>query len=88
MAFSRIPVLDLSESRKEDMKPQFLDKLRHALLEVGFFYISETGIPNDLIEDVIGQGKAFFNLPEVKKLEIQMKNCRSFLGTILTLERH
>ena len=79
-------MLDLSESRNDSTKPQFLDKLRHALLEVGFFYISETGIPNELIQEVISQGKTFFDLPEEKKLEIQMKNCPSFLGIISLIQ--
>lgn len=80
MSFSSIPVLDLSLSRNPDTKPAFLDSLRHALLQVGFFYISNTGIDDALIQDVITQGKAFFDLPEEKKLEIQMKNVPSFLG--------
>lgn len=80
MSFSSIPVLDLSLSNDPDTKPAFLDSLRNALLEVGFFYISNTGIDDSLIQDVITQGKAFFDLPEEKKLEIQMKKVPSFLG--------
>lgn len=81
MSFSSLPVLDLSLSKNPDTKPAFLDSLRNALLEVGFFYISNTGIEESLIQDVITQGKAFFDLPEEKKLEIQMKKKPSFLGT-------
>ncbi|KIX07665.1 uncharacterized protein Z518_02319 [Rhinocladiella mackenziei CBS 650.93] len=80
MSFSSIPILDLSQSRFPETKPQFLIDLRHALLEVGFLYIKNTGIPPSLVEEVIQLGKAFFNLPEEKKLEIEMKNAPSFLG--------
>lgn len=80
MSFSSLPVLDLSLSNNPDTKPVFLNSLRKALLEVGFFYISNTGIDDSLIQDVITQGKAFFDLPEEKKLEIQMKKVPSFLG--------
>lgn len=80
MSFSSIPILDLSKARNPLSKPSFLDSLRHALLEVGFLYIKNTGISDGLIEDVIKQGKAFFDLPEEKKLEVQMKNAPSFLG--------
>ncbi|KAL2039231.1 hypothetical protein N7G274_007899 [Stereocaulon virgatum] len=80
MSFKHIPVLDLSLARNEDTKPAFLDSLRNALLDVGFLYIKNTGIDDALIQDVIEQGKAFFNLPEDKKLEVQMKNVPSFLG--------
>ena len=80
MAFSEIPILDLSLSRDPQTKPQLLETLRNALLDVGFIYIKNTGIDESLIQDVITQGKAFFNLPEEAKLEIQMRNCASFLG--------
>ncbi|KAL9609130.1 MAG: hypothetical protein Q9167_006073 [Letrouitia subvulpina] len=80
MSFSSIPILDISLARKSDTKPAFLDSLRQALLQVGFLYIENVGIDDGLIQDVIRQGRAFFDLPEEKKLEIQMKNTKSFLG--------
>lgn len=80
MSFSSIPILDFSLHRSSDTKPSFLASLRTALLEVGFLYLKNTGIDNTLIENVIEQGKAFFDLPEEKKLELQMKNVPSFLG--------
>ena len=83
MSFSSIPILDLSLASSPDTKPAFLESLRHALLEVGFLYIKNTGVSDALAQDVVTQGKAFFDLPEEKKLEIQMKNAPSFLGTTL-----
>lgn len=80
MSFSSIPILDLSLARSPSTKPQFLLDLRHALLEVGFLYIKNTGIPPELIQDVINLGKAFFDLPDEEKLAVEMKNARSFLG--------
>lgn len=80
MSFETIPILDLSLARSPDTKSSFLDNLRHALLEVGFLYIKNTGISPTLIEEVVEQGKAFFDLPLEKKLEIEMKNAPSFLG--------
>ena len=80
MSFESIPVLDCSLSKRPESKPAFLESLRNALLKVGFLYLKNTGIDEKLIEDVVLQGKAFFDLPEEKKLEIQMKKCPSFLG--------
>ncbi|MCJ1402802.1 hypothetical protein MMC11_006023 [Xylographa trunciseda] len=80
MSFSIIPILDLSLSQHSSTKPAFLSDLRRALLEVGFLYISNTDIDHSLIEDVIRNGKAFFDLPDEAKLKIQMKNAHSFLG--------
>ena len=83
MSFCTIPVLDLSQARDPETKPAFLEELRHALLEVGFLYISNIGIDKALLQDVIREGISFFDLPEEKKLEVQMKNAPSFLGTTL-----
>ena len=80
MSFDSIPVLDLSLAQNESTKPAFLESLRNALLDIGFLYIKNTGIEDSLIADVIEQGRAFFDLPEEKKLEVQMKNKPSFLG--------
>lgn len=80
MSFEALPVLDISAAKDPATKPAFLDDLRNALLDVGFLYIRNTGIDASLIQDVIKQGKAFFDLPEDKKLEIQMKKRPSFLG--------
>ncbi len=67
MSFESIPILDLSQAQNPSTKPQFLDQLRHALLEVGFLYLKNVGIPEDLTQKVIKEGVAFFDLPEEEK---------------------
>ncbi|KAK6428516.1 hypothetical protein LTR95_015339 [Oleoguttula sp. CCFEE 5521] len=80
MAFSKIPVLDLSLARDERTKPAFLKDLQDAVLHVGFFYITNTGIDQVLFDQVCEEGIRFFDLPEEEKLAIEMKNANSFLG--------
>ena len=80
MSFETIPILDLSRAQHSSTKPAFLADLRRALLEVGFLYISNTDVGQTLVENVISNGKAFFELPDEAKLAIQMKNAPSFLG--------
>ncbi|PMB65959.1 putative 2-oxoglutarate-dependent dioxygenase [Beauveria bassiana] len=80
MSFTSIPILDLAEAKDSATKPEFLRQLRHALMEVGFLYLKNVGIPDSLFEQVIEQGKAFFDIPEAEKLKIEMKNAPSFLG--------
>ncbi|RMY97254.1 hypothetical protein D0864_04864, partial [Hortaea werneckii] len=80
MAFKEIPVLDLSEARSDASKPEFLAQLRDALLNVGFLYIKNTGISQELFDKVCREGIGFFDLPEEEKLRIEMKNQPSFLG--------
>lgn len=63
MSFTSIPVLDLDLARDAATKPEFLIQLRHALLEVGFLYLKNVGIPRELVQEVIDKGKAFFDAP-------------------------
>lgn len=82
-AFSEVPVLSLALARDPKTKGVFLTHLRDALLNVGFLYISDTGLPPQSISQVIQQTNDFFNeakLPFVEKESIEMKNQKSFLG--------
>jgi isopenicillin N synthase-like dioxygenase len=74
MSFSSIPILDMSLAEDPATKPAFLNDLRHALLEVGFLYIKNFGIGDELIQQVIKECIAFFDLPMQEKLKIEMKN--------------
>src|SRR3954464_12076367 len=67
MSFTNVPVLDLSLARSADTKPEFLDQLQHALLEVGFLYLENIGIPQELIENVVEEGVKFFDIPMEEK---------------------
>lgn len=79
--FTTIPILPLSQALDPATKPQFLENLRSALLNVGFLYLSETGLPDQLIKDVISECRGFFEkLPWEEKERIEMKNEKSFLG--------
>ena len=79
--FTELPILPLSRALDPATKPQFLADLRSALLNVGFLYLSETGLPQELVQDVIKECKGFFeNLPQEEKERIEMKNEKSFLG--------
>ncbi|KAF9875904.1 hypothetical protein CkaCkLH20_06836 [Colletotrichum karsti] len=89
MSFTSIPILDLSLAQNPETKPQFLEDLRRALMEVGFLYIKNVGIPDELFQKVIKEGRAFFDIPQEEKyskpfsrgqLKIEMKNAKSFLG--------
>lgn len=80
-AFSAVPVLPLVAARDPDTKPAFLDQLRDALLNVGFLYLSETGLDEGLVERVCKETVGFFDeLPLEEKEAIEMKNQKSFLG--------
>ncbi len=67
MSFTSIPILDLALARDPETKPAFLADLRHALMEVGFLYLKNVGIPDETSQKVIAEGKAFFDIPEEEK---------------------
>ena len=67
MSFTTIPILDVSRAADPETRPAFLAELRHALIEVGFFYIRNVGIPDELFQKVIEQGRAFFDIPDEEK---------------------
>jgi isopenicillin N synthase-like dioxygenase len=79
--FDTLPILKLAQGLDPSTKPKFLADLRHALLNVGFLYLAETGLPEQLISDVIRECRGFFTeLPMEEKERIEMKNEKSFLG--------
>ncbi|KAH8734907.1 hypothetical protein BGZ61DRAFT_412589 [Ilyonectria robusta] len=80
MSFTSVPILDLAAAGDPATKPQFLKELRHALMEVGFLYLKNVGISDELFQRVITLGIGFFDIPEEDKLKIEMKNAQSFLG--------
>ncbi|ORY68606.1 uncharacterized protein BCR38DRAFT_455534 [Pseudomassariella vexata] len=80
MSFTEIPILDLALAGDPATKPAFLADLRHVLMEVGFLYLKNVGIPDELFSQVITEGRGFFDIPQEEKLKIEMKNAKSFLG--------
>lgn len=67
MSFKAIPILDLSLADDPATKPAFLAELQHALMEVGFLYIKNVGISEELFNKVISEGRAFFDIPIEEK---------------------
>lgn len=80
MAFQEIPILDLSLAKDDSTRPELLRQLRDALLNVGFLYIKNAGIDQELYDRVCDEGIRFFDLPQEEKFNIEMKNANSFLG--------
>lgn len=76
-----VPVLDLSRLDKSPSeRAAFLDELRSAARDVGFFYLAGHGISFRQIHDVVAAARRFFALPASDKLEIEMVNSPQFRG--------
>jgi isopenicillin N synthase-like dioxygenase len=67
MSFTSIPILDLALAQDPATKPEFLSELRHALMEVGFLYLKNVGISDEFFQEVIEEGRAFFDIPTEEK---------------------
>jgi isopenicillin N synthase-like dioxygenase len=70
-----LPVVDLRD------EPQTLRRrLGQVAHEVGFFYLTGHGVPEDLITRVLGEARRFFALPQAAKDAIAMVNSPHFRG--------
>ena len=72
MSFTSIPVLDMALASHPETKPAFLADLRHALMEVGFLYLRNVGIPDELFKKVAEQGRIFFDIPTEEKYGVSL----------------
>jgi len=75
-----LPVLPLADFLRESTRASFVERLRAAAHEVGFFYLVEHGVPDALGDDVLALSREFFALPEAEKSRIAMANSPHFRG--------
>jgi isopenicillin N synthase-like dioxygenase len=76
-----IPELDLARfDAGEASRAAFLEDLRVAARDVGFFYLTGHGVPPDLLQDLLEVARRFFALPQAEKLAIEMVNSPHFRG--------
>ncbi|KIJ50441.1 hypothetical protein M422DRAFT_245712 [Sphaerobolus stellatus SS14] len=77
-AFTSVPVLDYSLVKTD--KQKFLIQLRHALVYVGFLYLSNHTVPQELVDSLISYVPRLFALTQEEKDSIAMRNSQHFLG--------
>jgi isopenicillin N synthase-like dioxygenase len=76
-----LPTLDLRRFHgPASERSRFLEELRQAARNVGFFYLVGHGIDDGLIQEVLKVSRRFFALPEQDKLDIEMVNSPHFRG--------
>lgn len=76
-----LPILDLSLLDGTAIQRQgFLDDLRHAARDVGFFYLTGHGIDSELLQQVQAAARQFFALPDSEKAAVGMINSPHFRG--------
>ena len=75
-----LPILDFREFDAPETRDVFLEKLRRAARDVGFFYLIGHGIDLAFLEDLFQKSRAFFDLPEADKPSVEMVNSPHFRG--------
>lgn len=81
MSELNLPVLDLSLlDEGPDAAARFRDDLRAATHDVGFFYLTGTGVSAELEARLLQAAKDFFALPEAEKLSIENVTSPHFRG--------
>jgi len=81
MPRTTLPTLSLQAGLSSPAaRADLLQELRETARELGFFYLADHGVPQELIGNVLALTRQFFSLPEKDKLEIQMLNSPYFRG--------
>lgn len=81
LVITTLPLLDLSLlDGNATQRQSFLDGLRHAARDVGFFYLTGHGIDNALLQQVQVYAREFFALPEAAKNAVGMIHSPHFRG--------
>ncbi len=76
-----LPVLDLTQLQGDvAAQAAFLQQLRHAARDVGFFYLVGHGIALQRQQQILQLAKHFFALPPAAKQAVQMLNSPHFRG--------
>jgi isopenicillin N synthase-like dioxygenase len=80
-AASTLPLIDLRDfDASPARRAEFLDQLRRAARNEGFFYLTGHALPDALTRQVLTLGRRFFDLPEADKLAIENVRSAQFRG--------
>ena len=84
LPFKSIPVIDMSSLRSGDSHAYTAtaDQIAQACCEVGFFYISNHGVPQELIDETYALSRRFHELPLAVKNQIHISKSPGMRGYI------
>jgi len=82
VSVASLPVIDIGGLRGADPAGRRAvgDALRAACIDKGFFYISNHGVPDDLVGDVFAEAAAFFALPAEQKALVDKSKSKANRG--------
>jgi len=82
--FDAVPLIDFSGMLDGDtrIRARVAATIRDACTNVGFFYISNHGIPQGLVDAMFAQCPRFFGLPLAQKMQLHVKRSSHLLGYV------
>ena len=78
--FYEVPVLDYSLLSNPSTRQRFIDELQNALINIGFFYLSNAPVRKEDVAAVVAYAPKFFDLPPDEKERIRMVHSPHFFG--------
>jgi len=81
-SFQRVPLVDLSRLGGPN-EAELVEELRDICHNVGFFYASAHGVPEELLERTLAVTEAFFAMPMESKLALDNSYSPAFRGYIV-----
>src|SRR5689334_4664806 len=83
-AFTSVPIVDISGLRSQDRaeRERVAAEIGRAARDVGFLYISGTGIDESLFDRLLEATKAFFALPVEEKMRTYIGLSRCHRGYV------
>lgn len=81
-AFQEIPIIDLSNATSKDpaLRRALAADIRNACVTVGFFYVKNHGIPEEVISKAVGAAERFFSIPIEAKMKLDIHASPNFKG--------
>ena len=80
MSLTTLPILSLAHYHQPSERAAFLQKLRHAARDVGFFYLIDHGINAALQQSLQSEARRFFALSDEQKQQVAMIHSPHFRG--------
>ncbi|KXN82847.1 hypothetical protein AN958_02121 [Leucoagaricus sp. SymC.cos] len=81
-AFQEVPVIDLKDVKSggPSKRADLVQEIKDVCMRVGFFYIKNHGIQEEIISETLAMAKKFFDLPLETKMRIENKKTPNFKG--------
>ncbi|KAI6039637.1 hypothetical protein EDC04DRAFT_2894981 [Pisolithus marmoratus] len=79
-AFDSIPIIDIGHASTPEERAALARQIRDACMNVGFFYISNHGIPKETVDTVLSAMKAYFSLPLETKMKLYHREGAHYRG--------